>query len=211
MTHLIHPQVEEVLQQVIFPELLKGRPDFDLPHTKSVVHWMKWLISEMPSSEQKGQNATVLITAAYAHDWGYIGLFEGVDVANLDLVHKMKPLHMERGAEYITKLIQEKLSEFFSEEEVSRVAHLVRVHDRVEDLHTDDELLLMEADTLGMLDVSMVVPTFSKEDNDLFLSREIHGRRLKHFKHQQALNKAEELAEARRMWYESRQSQELDQ
>ena len=44
---LIKPQNEKVLKQVILKDLDKGRKDFDLPHTKAVVYWMKYLLQNI--------------------------------------------------------------------------------------------------------------------------------------------------------------------
>ena len=194
----IDPKIEAVLQEVIFPDLLKGRKDFDLPHTKAVVHWMKRLLSEIDDPDLDSQ---VLVTAAYAHDWGYIGLFEGVNSSDPKEIAKRKPLHMERGAELITNLITKKLPAFFSKEQIQAVAHLVSVHDKVEQLTTEAEKLLMEADTLGMLDTDLVKPTFSKEDNERFMKNEIYNRRMKNFKHQTALKLLDKMVQSRENFY----------
>jgi hypothetical protein len=195
---VIDPLLEQKLQAYILPQLERGRKDFDRPHTEAVVYWMKELIrTELP-----GADATVLVTSAFAHDWGYIGLFDGIDSRDLELIHKMKPKHMERGAELITELIEKELSEYFTSEQKARVAHLVRIHDLVEEVRADDEVLLMEADTLGMLDSDRVKPTFTKADNEVFLAREFYGRRLLHFKHPAAKALAEQLAQKRQQFYE---------
>lgn len=200
MKQLIDPQIEQVLQETIFPDLLKGRKDFDLPHTKAVVYWMKHLLSTIPNTQIDSQ---VLITAAYAHDWGYIGLFDGIDSNDPKEIAKKKPLHMERGAEFITNLIETKLSQFFTEEQKKQVAHLVFMHDRVEKLATEEELLIMEADTLGMLDAERAAPTFSKEDNDLFVEKEVKNRRIPKFFHSEAVSVAQKLIVLRQHYFDS--------
>ncbi|MEP7166672.1 MAG: HD domain-containing protein [Candidatus Woesebacteria bacterium] len=195
----INPNIEKVLENTILPDLLRGRKDFDLPHTKAVVFWMKKLLLNVQNPSLDSQ---VLITAAYAHDWGYIGLFDGVDSTDIEVIHKMKPLHMERGSEKIRSLIGKKLSTYFSKEQQELVSHLVLVHDRIEDLRGDAEIVLMEADTLGMLDTDLVKPTFSKADNDVFIARELNGRRLPVFKHQFAKETAKVLAQKRLSFYD---------
>jgi len=47
----------------------------------------------------------------------------------------------------------------------------VSVHDDLDNLTDADELLLMEADTLGMLDVERVKPTFDIDSNTRFLNK----------------------------------------
>jgi hypothetical protein len=196
---LISEQVEKKLQNKILPDLEKGRKGFDLPHTQAVVYWMKFLIEQLAD---KNLDPLVLITTAYAHDWGYIGLFDGVTDRTLKEINKRKPLHMQRGAEMIEKFLREELSEFFSEAQILRVAHLVRIHDLVEAVHEEDEVLIMEADTLGMLDADRVKPTFSKEDNDVFIHDQIFNRRFLHFKHEIAEKIGQDVVKKRIHFYE---------
>jgi hypothetical protein len=185
---LIDSKVEKLLQDTILPDLKSGRGDFDLKHTLAVVYWMKKLIENCGIGSIDSQ---VLITAAYAHDWGYVGLFDTVDSNNLDEIMKMKPLHMIKGAEKISHLLSTRLSDFYTTEQIQHIAHLVEVHDRVEALETDEELLLMEADTLGMIDTDVVVPTFSKADHKKHLNNELLGRRIPHFRHEYAKQQAD--------------------
>lgn len=199
MSELINPQAELILRQTILPDLEKGRKDFDRPHTEAVVFWMKTLLGLLSNPELDTQ---VLITAAYAHDWGYIGLFDGLNSDDLLTIRKMKPVHMERGAKKIEELVRLKLSTLFSEDQITRCAHLVLVHDLVETLKDEDELLLMECDTLGMIDVNRVKPTFTKESNSLFMEREIKSRRIPLFLHTQAKDFAQKLALARLQFYD---------
>jgi len=196
---LLSPSLETILRSTILPELEKGRKDFDRPHTEAVVHWMKTILEHLNNPELDPQ---VLITAAYAHDWGYIGLFDGADSNDRQEIAKRKPLHMERGAQFITELITSQLSGHFTPEQTALVAHLVCMHDRVEDLQTEAELLLMEADTIGMLDTERVKPTFSKADNEVFLAREFYQRRLPRFYHEFAREVATELAKQREHYYD---------
>ena len=199
MSQAINPTIESTLQEIIFPDLLKGRKDFDLPHTKAVVFWMKELLSKINNPSIDPQ---VMITAAYAHDWGYIGLFDGVNSSDPKEIAKRKPLHMERSAELITNLIEDKLSKYFSVSQKELVAHLVNIHDQVEELQTDEEFLIMEADTLGMLDTDLVKPTFSKDDNESFIKNEINSRRVPSFKHHAAIQIVKELVKKREHYFD---------
>lgn len=200
MITFIDPTIEHTLKRVILPELEKGRKNFDRPHTEAVVHWMKQLLQFATTPV----NAKVLITAAYAHDWGYIGLFEGVNSSDRREIAKRKPLHMERGAKMIGQLLNTTLHDHFSKKEIQKVQHLVAVHDQVERLRTESEILLMEADTLGMLDVDRVTPTFSPGDNQGFMKQEIFGRRFLHFVHPEALEIGKKLAQQRENFYQSK-------
>jgi hypothetical protein len=186
---------EQAIAETILPDLDKGRPDFDKPHTLAVVHWIKHILNHEPAL-----NFKVLVTAAYAHDWGYIGLFDD-GVTDMRDIHTKKQLHMEVGAKKIEVLLQHKLSDQYSQEEISRIKHLVYMHDRVEALADDDEIALMEADTLGALDSDLVKPTFSKKDNDIYIEREVKGRRFLHFKHKSAISVFDELLSKRVNFY----------
>lgn len=185
--------IEINLQNHIFPDLEKGRPDWDLPHTKAVVHWTKQILPETTL------DPLVSITASYAHDWGYIGLFP--DGASYDQIQKMKPLHMERGAEMIkTLLMGDELTSSFTQAQIDRVAHLVSVHDKLKQLKDEDEILLAEADTSGALDTNFVTPTFSKAD-DLKYLKEVERRRGPLFTHQTAIEAYDRLKAQRRAYY----------
>ena len=188
---LIPENIERVLKQVIFKDLTnKGRPNWDRPHTEAVVHWMKHLLGTL---KKPSLNSKVLITAAYAHDWGYINLFTPGRPATIAEVLPMKKLHMKRGAEMIERLLYQRLSSHFTEAEILRVTHLVGVHDKVRELKDEDELLLMECDTLGMLDYERSPSTKSPEDEKGFLKHSIYDLRLPRFIHEEARIIAEKL------------------
>lgn len=159
--------VENFLQEHIFPELERGRPNFDKPHTQGVVHHIKEVIKR---NSQLNLDEDVLIISAYAHDWGYAGLFQDGRPINLDRVKEEKPLHAKLSAEYVTKLLRNSIFDYLSDERKARIAHLVAMHDRLEELRDTDELILMEADTLGGLDVSFITPTFDKDSNDRIMN-----------------------------------------
>ena len=84
------------------------------------------------------------------------------------------------------------------------------VHDKVEELSTDEELLLMEADTLGMLDTDFVKPTFTAEDNAVFIEREIIVRRRPMFKHARAIKVFDEVLQKRLDFYQCQAPLSLD-
>jgi hypothetical protein len=195
MIDLIDPKIESILQEVILSDLERGRANFDRPHTEAVVYWRKELLAKLNYSKSMNK---VMITAAYAHDWGYVGLFEGVNSSDIALIHKMKPLHMQRGAEKIKQLIKENFDHNeYAKDETDMVMQLVSVHDNIEELQSDQEILIMEADTMGMLDADRVKPTFTKADNDIFIEREICGRRLPRFRHELAKDLVQGLVKKR--------------
>ncbi len=193
--HKSNQNWEEQISGIILPDLDKGRPDFDKPHTQAVVHWIKYIIDN-----ESNLNFKILVTAAYAHDWGYIGLFED-GVTDMTDIHTKKERHMEAGANKIETLLNEQFSDQYAPEEILRIKHLVYMHDRVEELVNDDEIALMEADTLGALDSDMVKPTFSKHDNDIYIEREVKGRRFPHFRHKSAIDVFDELLSKRVNFY----------
>ena len=120
---LIDPRIERVLKQIILKDLANlGRVNWDKPHTEAVVYWMKQLLPKLLSLDLDSQ---VLITAAYAHDWGYAGLFAGVDSTDYDQIMKRKGMHMNIGAVKIERLLYLRLSDYFSEQQILRTVHLV--------------------------------------------------------------------------------------
>lgn len=188
-------KLEKVLQQVIFPDLLKGRAGFDLGHTQAVVYWMKRICEAEPSL-----NAKVLVTAAYAHDWGYVGLFTG-GRASLKQVMRAKVEHMRVGAHKISELLRTRLADQFTEAEIERVAHLVRVHDKLRSIKADDEVAMVEADTLGALDSDRVKPTFNEQENHEYLEKGVMALRRPLFRHALAIEVFDELLERRVQFY----------
>lgn len=160
-------KVEEFLARHIFPELEKGRPVFDVPHTKAVVHHLKEINAHSLSLDL---DLPVLICAAYCHDWGYSGLFKGGSpIDSLDTVMEAKPKHMILGAEKTSGLLTLEFFSFLDSQQKERVVHLVAVHDQLDNLSQTDELVLMEADTLGGLDADMVKPTFDFASNERYV------------------------------------------
>jgi hypothetical protein len=193
---------ELLLREHILPDLDLGRVNFDRPHTGGVVFWIKELLQDYPQL-----NAKILITAAYAHDWGYRGLFGSGASDDLDLIHDKKEAHMQIGAEKIGELLRSKQFEgLYTEEEIEQIQGLVLVHDRIEQLTTDEELLLMEADTLGMLDTDFVKPTFTAEDSAVFIEREINNRRRPAFKHEKAIKVFGEVLQKHLSFYLAKKS-----
>ena len=113
----------------------------------------------------------------------------------------MKKLHMIRGAMMIERLIHQRLGRHFTQKQVLRTAHLVLFHDKMKKLVDEDEILLMEADTLGMLDTNFIKPTFSKKDNQQFMEKGIRGLRLPNFMHKEAKEIALKLIDKRNKFY----------
>src|SRR3990167_9208963 len=98
-------EIEEYLKNKILPDLVNSRGGFDKIHTLEVVDWIKQIIIHNP---QLKLDQTVLIIAAYAHDWGYCGLFKKGQVMTEEIIKPAKPLHMKLGAEKTEKLLNDK-------------------------------------------------------------------------------------------------------
>lgn len=167
------PEYEVFVKEAIFPELEQGRPNWDQPHTEVVVMHIKSIINENP---QLPLDPVVLIIAAYAHDWGYAGLFYNGQILSSEDIQEVKDLHMEIGAEKLSLLLENPVFNFLSLEQKQRAVHLVLNHDRLEALTELDELILMEADTLAGLDVEKVTPTFNQASNQRYMATALNKR-----------------------------------
>lgn len=166
---------EDLLQKTILDDLERGRPNFDRPHTLAVVIKLKSIITSLKYtilSQEIDEDA--LIIAAYAHDWGYADLFkDGQLVQYGEGLKSVKPLHMELGANKVKVLLTNSAFDFMNAQRKQRVVHLVLNHDKIESLAALDEIILMEADTLGALDTELVRPTFDKESRLNYLNKSV--------------------------------------
>lgn len=198
---LIHPYIERILRQLILKDLAnKGRHQWDKPHTEAVVYWMKHLLKKIDDSQL---NSKVMITAAYAHDWGYISLFDQKRITSIKKVVPYKKAHMKRSVELIERLISQRLPGYFNQSELLQLTRIISVHDDIKNISANDEILLMECDALGMLDVERVPPTLSQIENDYFMEHSIYKRRLPRFIHQEAKEAAEKLVKEREVFYKN--------
>lgn len=151
--------LEERLKSKVMVYLEKGKPGWDIPHTLTSVYYIKKLI------KKEGGNPKILITTMYLHDIGYCGLFKkGYGFEN---VMGNKSEHMKRGADEAEKILRELGS--YNGNEIRQIVHLIEVHDKLDELITHDEILVMEADSLAQIDVKKVKPTFNGEDHLKFL------------------------------------------
>ncbi len=170
-------KIEKFLINEIFPDLERGRANFDKPHTVAVVYWLKQILKR---NSELNLDETVLLIAAYAHDWGYADLFAKGQKLKYDDVKNAKVTHMEVGAEKVNELLKNEVFSSLTDKQKARCIHLVRVHDKLDNLKDSDELVLMEADTLGGLDISRVEPTFNVESNNKYIF-EVKRRRVPRF------------------------------
>ena len=190
-------KLENYLKEKIFTDLEKGRPNWDKPHTIAVVTWLKQILANTPNLNLDN---TVLLIAAYAHDWGYSQIYSTDNLTNYGQVQNAKLIHMDLGANKVKTLLNKKFFGFLSESQKERVVHLVQVHDRLDRLSHPDELILMEADTLGALDVSLVKPTFDYQSNLKYID-EVRKNRISKFITNYSKKTVEKLIQARLDFY----------
>lgn len=169
----IPPNLEEYLKNKILPDLEKSRGGYDKVHTLEVVDWLKQIIDHNPALNL---DETVLLIAAYAHDWGYAGIFKDGQVMTIELVESAKKLHMEVGAQKIADLLKDNFFSFLTDAQKEHCVHLVEVHDKKHELKDTDELILMEADMLSSLQISEGKPAFDAESNKKFMEAMLNTR-----------------------------------
>jgi HD superfamily phosphodiesterase len=166
----LDPELEEKLKAKAFKFLEKGTPGWDVPHTIASVYWMRRLI------ENEGGNEKILVTAMYLHDIGYYKLIKKED--GFDDIWSTKSTHMINGAKESEKILKELE---YSKDEIKEIVHLVFVHDKLDQLSTHNEILVMEADSLAQIDTARVKPTFDKENRLKFL-KNFEKKRIPRFK-----------------------------
>ncbi len=141
-------EMSEELEEKVFVEakkyLDKGRANWDLNHTLAAVYWMKKLL------EVEDGDTKILVTAMYLHDVGYSNLSKNWDYS---VMSNFKELHMERGME-IAKNILDDLD--FLDSEKEEIIRLIGIHDKLSELSSFNELLVMEADSLAQIDLERV-------------------------------------------------------
>lgn len=168
--------------------LSEGRKGWDMPHTRAVVHYAR----ELAISE--GQDILVLETAAWFHDIGYFGLFNENDSEQNTSMKVRKLLHMERGAQFTKDFLNKpKISTAYTSKQRERIIHLVGVHDKVTELRDLDELILMEADTLGQIDIARVTPTFDYNNAMKYIKNGLEAKRIPRFTTELGKNYLEQL------------------
>ena len=168
----------------------------DRPHTIGVVAKVRELIFHNPELQL---DEAVLIVVAYAHDWGYAELYK-VGKDDFEAVKAMKKEHMKIGAQKIQSLLHKPTFSFLSDKQKERIIHLVGIHDHLDDLKDDDELLFMEADTLGALDNQFVTPTFDKQSNETYMRGPLQ-KRLSLFITEYGKEEAQRLVKEREEYY----------
>ncbi|MFA5020771.1 MAG: HD domain-containing protein [Patescibacteria group bacterium] len=192
-----HHNLEEYLKKIILPDLEKSRGGFDKIHTLEAAAWLKKIIKHNPELKL---DETVLLIAAYAHDWGYSDIFRDGHVMNFEAIENAKKLHMELGAVKIEKLLQDDFFSFLTEAQKARCIHLVAVHDKKFEIKDTDELILMEADMLSGLDVKTKKPILDPESNKKFMESLLTVR-IPKFITEFSKNEAKRLIKVRENYY----------
>lgn len=149
--------IQDEIFAAAYPYLQKGRPQWDIPHTKACMYWMKELI------KHEGGNPRVLLPAIILHDIGY----------NEPGAIENKTEHMRLGAEIAKQIL---LNFSFTEEERAQIIHLVGMHDDLTKVHSHEEQLVFEADSLGQIDCEKVEPTATGEWRQKFLDYFVKNR-----------------------------------
>lgn len=159
----------EMIEKFAEELLVNGRPEFDVPHTHAVVNWAYQLSSALNKQIANGEIAeeeridlTVIITAAWLHDIGYYGQFNGI--ANFKQVWDKKAMHAIVGAQMARDFLEENAAQLLNSAQIDQIVHLVRVHDDFDKISALLEFLLVESDTLGMIDTDQVEPTYRGEE-----------------------------------------------
>ena len=194
-------KLEKYLKEKILPDLEKSRGGFDKIHTLEVVAWLKQIISHNPKLEL---DKTILIIAAYAHDWGYAEIFPEGRVMNAEIIENSKKLHMELGAKKIANLLKDDFFSFLSDGQKNRCIHLVAVHDKKFEIKEVDEIVLMEADMLSSLDINTKKPILDAESNKFFMDS-LMNVRIPKFITEFSKSEAKKLVQARQDYYKQKE------
>jgi hypothetical protein len=160
---LISPSIEQFTKQAIFMDLSKGDPLWDVPHTTAVVHHLKQILKASP--DLKEVNSAVAIIAAYGHDWGYSAFYKSGQSLTKEEYMEAKKTHAEIACKKMGDLLNNDIYLELNQKQKDRILHLILVHDQLDILKDKDELVLMEADTLGGLDTDFVTSNWTKEQN----------------------------------------------
>lgn len=181
------PELWRLVERFAEGFLEQGRPGYDVPHTHGVVAWAFELAMAFNRQVEAGEvkdaqkvDLLVNVTAAWLHDIGYFGQFE--DVADYAAVHDKKALHMVVGARMAGEFLREFASKYLNEFQIDEIAHIISIHDNLDEIVSMAETIMVEADTLGMMDVNYVEPTYTGEEALGFPEKPKTKRRFSMFK-----------------------------
>ena len=101
---------ESFLIETVLPKLDKGRPAFNLEHTKLVVEYIKKLCDV-----HKDLDRDVLLITAYLHDYGYIYFAQIAEEGIPKPSQEVKDEHPKKSVEYWQVVQNEEVFGFLSE------------------------------------------------------------------------------------------------
>lgn len=182
------PLYEQYLIDTVLPQLREGRADWDEPHTKKVVHYVKKIVQ---NNLDRGLDLDVLVVVAYLHDYGYRYFFD--ELKEGPTGGRPKKEHANKSAEYWITIRNNPVFDGFGQDQKDRIEHLIRVHDEIEVLDDIDELVFMEADTLGAIAMPSNVDPQSMQYRN-YIAR-VKERRLPRFITDYSKEKAGEIFE----------------
>lgn len=168
-TGILLPETEKRLDNIV-QELFENDDEYQYNHTLSVVHWMKEMLKDASINEYLTKedhtdvvddHKLVLLSSAYLHDIGYGGLLKN---SSYEERQSRKKDHMVKGA----KLAYEITKELgFSNNNSEEISSLVRTHDLIDTLTTPNQIVLFEADCLGMIGYGMMLSNGSKFESTI--------------------------------------------
>ena len=135
----LEKEVEDKLLQYVKEIFVSD--EWDYLHTIASVSAMKKIISA------EGGDERVLLTSMYLHDIGYAGLLK--KGYSLEDRIEAKSHHMQRGVEKAKQFLP---ALGYSLEEMDKICYFIGVHDKLDELTSKEELLVLEADSLGQID-----------------------------------------------------------
>lgn len=150
------PETEQRLDSIV-QGMFTDQDIFQYYHTLAVVHWMKELLKDNSVDEyltrdnSKKDHPLILLASAYLHDVGYVDLKKNY---SYDDRLRKKEAHMINGA----KLAYEITPELgLCEDQSKEISNLVLMHDKIDEIKTPRQMVLFEADSLGMLGYGMIL------------------------------------------------------
>jgi putative nucleotidyltransferase with HDIG domain len=159
------PRLPQELKAYATEKLLLGRPNWDLPHTRSVAYYAYRITRSLPEG---WVDPMTVITAAVLHDIGYSGMFDSNIRGSLDLVRGAKKLHMERGAQMAEEFLRRPdVAAYYTDQQRQDIPAIIAIHDDLKQVAALDSLntrVVVESDTLGALDTRIATPTFTGEE-----------------------------------------------
>ncbi len=198
----VSPETQKFFQDIadyVIPLLENGRP-FDLKHTFATAYWAGQICI------QENLDPEILIPAALFHDTGWTALFNSNDGGSRDFdkIQDKKKQHMI-NSENITRKYLEKHPQL-SKSKRLQILFIIRNHDEIDkvELIRNNIYLnaLVEADTLGQIDLKRVTITFNKENLKKFIS-DLLGRRELLFYSEFGKRSLEQLLDKLYKYYES--------